>query len=142
MTEPTSKDASEDPRRTFAELLIDCEEDRTLRAGSVLPEGMSPFSDVPELPKPPDVRAGCLRNDSDCDPGTDCPASSPGMARRCDSHRTPARLGVNNPGVPGRPFKARGQPRAPRVSRTASVAGARTVSVLRRTNRPGWIGRR
>jgi hypothetical protein len=28
LTEPTSKDASED----FAELLIDCEEDRTLRA--------------------------------------------------------------------------------------------------------------
>jgi hypothetical protein len=28
MTEPTSKDAS----RTFAELLIDCEEDRVLRA--------------------------------------------------------------------------------------------------------------
>ena len=31
-SEPTSKDASEAPRRTFGELLIDCEEDRTLRA--------------------------------------------------------------------------------------------------------------
>jgi hypothetical protein len=32
VTEPTSKDASEAPQRTFGELLIDCEEDRTLRA--------------------------------------------------------------------------------------------------------------
>ena len=32
MTGPTSKDVSEAPSRTFAELLIDCEEDRTLRA--------------------------------------------------------------------------------------------------------------
>jgi hypothetical protein len=81
--------------RAFAELLIDCEEDRILRAGgSVLPEGLSPFSDVPELPKPPDVQAECLRNDSDCDPGTEGLASPPGMARRCDSlSRSPARLG-------------------------------------------------
>jgi hypothetical protein len=79
--------------RAFAELLTHCEEDRTLR-GAVLPEGLSPFSDVPELPKPPDVRAGCLRNDSDCDPGTEGLASPPGMARRCDSlSRSPARLG-------------------------------------------------
>jgi hypothetical protein len=32
VTGPTSKDVSEAPRRAFAELLIDCEEDRTLRA--------------------------------------------------------------------------------------------------------------
>jgi hypothetical protein len=32
VTELTSKDARQAPRRTFAELLIDCEEDRTLRA--------------------------------------------------------------------------------------------------------------
>jgi hypothetical protein len=32
LTEPTSKDAIEAARRTFAELLIDCEEDRILRA--------------------------------------------------------------------------------------------------------------
>jgi hypothetical protein len=31
VTELTSKDAREAPRRTFAELLINCEEDRTLR---------------------------------------------------------------------------------------------------------------
>jgi hypothetical protein len=36
---------------------------------SVLPEGLSPYSDVPKLPKSPDVRAECLRNDPDCDPG-------------------------------------------------------------------------
>jgi hypothetical protein len=47
----------------------------------VLPEGLSPFSDVPKLPKPPDVRAGCLRNDSDCDPGTEGLASPAGKAR-------------------------------------------------------------
>jgi hypothetical protein len=32
VTEPTSKDVSEAPRRAFAELLLDREEDRTLRA--------------------------------------------------------------------------------------------------------------
>jgi len=32
VTEPTSKNASEAARRAFAELLIDCEEDRVLRA--------------------------------------------------------------------------------------------------------------
>jgi hypothetical protein len=127
--------------RAFAELLIDCEEDRTLR-GAVLPEGLSPFSDVPELPKPPDVRAGCLRNDSDCDPGTGGPASPPGMARRSGSPSDPSPSGVDKPGVPGRPCKAPGATSGtPRVPRTASVAG-RTASGLRRTNRPGWIGRR
>lgn len=77
---------------------------------------------------------------------TDCPASSPGMAGRCDSLSVPSPSGVNKPGVPGRPFKARGQPRAPRVSRMASVAGSRTASALPRLipHRvvTGWIGRR
>jgi hypothetical protein len=106
----------------------------------VLPEGLSPFSDVPELPKPPDVRARCLRDDSDCDPGTDFPCQPPWHGRRCDSHSDPSPSGVNKSGVPGRPFKARGQPRAPPCIKDGSVAGSRTASVLRRTNRPGRIG--
>jgi hypothetical protein len=47
-----SKDASEAPRRTFAELLIDCEEDRVLRAVLV---GM-----LPEIDRPPHEALGSL----------------------------------------------------------------------------------
>lgn len=75
---------------------------------SVLPEGLSPFSDVPELPKPPDVRAGSLGNDSDCDPGTDCPASFPGMARRCDSPLGPQPVWGQQTRCPGSPIQGPG----------------------------------
>ena len=39
--------------------------DAPVGGGRCFLEGLSPFSDVPELPKPPDVRVDCLRNDSD-----------------------------------------------------------------------------
>jgi len=115
-----------------------------LRAGwSVLPEGLSPFSDVPELPKPPDVRAGFLRNDSDCDPGTDCLLARLAWQEGVILPSDPSPSGVNKPGVPGRPFKARGQPRAPTVYEgwprwPGRVPPPCTASVLSRTNRRGW----
>jgi hypothetical protein len=76
---------------------------------------------------------------------TDCPASSPDMAGRCDSLSVPSPSGVNKPGVPGRPFKARGQPRAPVYQGWPRWPGrVLPPHASPHTHRvvTGWIGRR